>query len=49
MKLIKNILNSVICFAIGYACIHFYDAGNYDSVILCFVIFVLWMSRYLED
>lgn len=49
MKLIKNILNPVICLAMGYTCVHFYDAGNYDSVILCFVIFVLWMFRYLED
>ena len=49
MKLIKNILNPVICLAMGYTCIHFYDAGNYDSVILCFVFFVLWIFRYLED
>lgn len=41
MRLIKNILNPVICLAMGYACVHFYDAGNYDSVILCIVIFVL--------
>lgn len=49
MKLIKNILNPVVCLAMGYTCVHFYDAGNYDSVILCFVIFVLWIFRYLED
>ena len=30
MKLIKNILSPVICLAMGYTCVHFYDAGNYD-------------------
>ena len=32
MKLIKNILNPVIYLAMGYTCVHFYDAGNYDRV-----------------
>ena len=47
--MIKNILNPAICFAIGYTTMHFFRAGNYDSMVLCVVVFVLWMFRYLED
>ena len=49
MKLIKNIANPEICLALGYTGMHFYKAGNYDSMILCFVIFALWLFIYFED
>lgn len=48
MKLIKNILNPAMCLAIGYTAIHFFMDGNYDSMALCIVIFVLWMFIYSE-
>ena len=49
MKLIKNILNPVICLALGYTGMHFFRAGNFDNMVLCIVIFVIWMFIYLED
>ena len=44
----KNILNPAICLCLGYIGAHFFESGNYDSVLLCLVTFVLWVSVYLE-
>ena len=49
MKLIKNILNPVICLALGCTGMHFFRADNFDNMVLCIVIFVVWMFIYLED